>query len=122
MFTMPFARKHLQWAIAYGAEILRGHFHGPVSYEETTAAKLQSPTACAEGFLRNLLPDGTRLLLSQHLEDNSTFHVPQSEIAYTQSPAGLKALCAIQVEMTGDNKSKYSFGLFLPEKWNGKFL
>lgn len=119
---MSFGRKQLQWAIAYGTEILRGCFPGTVSFEETTAAKLESPIACTEGSLSNLLPDGTRLLLSQKLEDNSTFHVPESEIAYTQWPSGLKALCALQVEVTGDNDSKYSFGLFLPEMWNGRFL
>lgn len=119
---MPFARNQLQWAIAYGAEMLRGHFHGPVFNEETSAAKLHSPVTCIEDSLKDLLPDGSRLLLSQHLVENSTFHVPESEIAYTQSPTSLKALCAIQVEMTGDNNSKYSFGLFLPEEWNGKFL
>lgn len=122
IFTMPFYRNQLQLAIAYGAEILRGDFHGPVSYEGTAAAKFQSPIACTEESLRNILPDGSKLLLSQKLEENSTFHVPESEIAYTQSPAGLTALCALQVEMTGDNNSRYSFGLFLPEKWNGKFL
>lgn len=119
---MSFGRKQLQWAIAYGAEILRGGFPGMVSLEETTAAKSESPVACTEGSLSSLLPEGTRLLLSQRLEDNSTFHVPESEIAYTQSPSGLKALCALQVEVTGDNDSKYSFGLFLPDIWNGRFL
>lgn len=119
---MLFGRDQLQWALAYGAEILRGCFPGMVSFEETTAAKFDSPIACNKGSLSSLLPDGTRLLLSQKLEDNSTFHVPASEIAYTQSPSGLKALCALQVEVMGDNGSKYSFGLFLPEKWNGRFL
>lgn len=93
-----------------------------VSYEETTAARVQVPIDCAGKSLKALLPDGGKLLLSQHLEENSTFHVPESEIAYTQSPTGLKALCALHVELTGDNDSKYSFGLFLPENWNGKFL
>lgn len=119
---MSFGRKQLQWVIAYGVEILRGGVPGMMSSEETAAANLKSPIACTERFLRGLLPDGTRLLLSQQLEDNSTFHVPESEIAYTQSPSGLKALCALQVEVTGDNDSRYSFGLFLPDVWNSRFL
>lgn len=119
---MSFGRKQLQWIIAFGAEILKGSFPSEVSFEEATAAQFKSPNSCTEGSLSSLLPDGTRLLLSQKLEDNSTFHVPESEIAYTQSPSGLKALCALQVEVTGDNDSKYSFGLFLPEIWNGRFL
>lgn len=119
---MSLGKKQLQWIIAYGTEILRGGFPGMMSLEETSPVKLKSPVACNAGSLSNLLPDGTRLLLSQQLQDNSTFHVPESEIAYTQSPSGLKALCALQVEVTGDNGSQYSFGLFLPEKWNGRFL
>lgn len=119
---MSLGRKQLQWIIAYGAEILRGGFPGMMSLQETSAVKLKSPVACNAGSLSNLLPDGTRLLLFQQLQDNSTFHVPESEIAYTQSPSGLKALCALQVEVTGDNGSQYSFGLFLPGKWNGRFL
>lgn len=119
---MFFGRKQLQWAMAYGLEMLRDGFPGMMSFEETTAFKFKSIVPCTEGSLSNLLPDGTRLLLSQQLKDNSTFHVPKSEIAYTQSPSGVKALCALQVEVKGDNDSKYSFGLFLPEVWNGKFL
>lgn len=119
---MSFSRKQLQWVVTYGLEILRGCFPGMMSSEETTVAKFESPIACTEGSLSGLLPDSTRLLLFQHLEDNSTFHVPESEIAYTQSPSGLKALCALQVEVTGDNDSTYSFGLFLPDVWNGRFL
>lgn len=119
---MAFGRKQMQWAIVYGTQILRGCFPGMTSFGETPVAKLQAPIACTEDSLSNLLPDGIRLLLSQKLENNSTFHVPESEIAYTQSPSGLRALCALQVEVTGDNDSKYSFGLFLPEMWNGRFL
>lgn len=115
-------RSQLQWVFTYGTDILRGCFPGMMSFEKTDASKLESSIACTASSLSKLLPDGTRLLLSRKLEENSTFHVPESEIAYTQSPSGLKALCALQVEVTGDNSSKYSFGLFLPDKWNGKFL
>lgn len=119
---MSIGKKQLQWVVAYGAEILRAGFPGMMSSEETITAKFKSPIACTEGSLNELLPERTKLLLSQQLGENSTFHVPESEIAYTQSPSGLNALCAIQVEVAGDNGSKYSFGLFLPEEWNGRFL
>lgn len=119
---MSFSRQQLQWAIAYGAQFLRGCFHDMKSFYGSATGEVQSPIVCTAASLSNLLPDGTKLLLSQKLEDNSTFHVPESEIAYTQSPSGLKALCALQVEVTGDSGSKYSFGLFLPSKWNGRFL
>lgn len=45
------------------------------------------------------------------LGDNSTFVVTDNE-AYPESPTGLRALCAVQVNVTSDVNSHYSFGLF----------
>jgi hypothetical protein len=32
------------------------------------------------------------------------------------------SLCAIQAKVKSSESSEYSFGIFLPEKWNGRFL
>lgn len=53
---------------------------------------------------------------------NGTFTVPADEEAYTTSPTGLRALCAIQVNETSEAATHYTFGLFLPEDWNGRYL
>lgn len=32
------------------------------------------------------------------------------------------SLCAMQAKVKSSESSEYSFGVFLPEKWNGRFL
>jgi feruloyl esterase len=32
------------------------------------------------------------------------------------------SLCAMQAKVKSSERSEYSFGIFLPEKWNGRFL
>ncbi|KAM0714913.1 hypothetical protein Q7P37_009378 [Cladosporium fusiforme] len=79
---------------------------------------------CDCEFFKSILPDNATLILSESFSDNGTFKVPPSNIAYPQSPTGLPAACALQVNVTSSPTSAYSFGLFLPDPktWNNRVL
>ena len=62
------------------------------------------------------------VLLTSHIAEGETFHVPAGEIAYPQSPTDLPELCVVQINVTSSPESAYSFGLFLPVDWNDRFL
>jgi feruloyl esterase len=68
------------------------------------------------------LPPNAKVAYTRELADNSTFEVPLGDIAYPTSPQGLKALCAVQINVTSSSTSAFSFGLFLPKEWNHRFL
>lgn len=59
---------------------------------------------------------------AEKVAQNGTFVVPKSNQAYTTSPESLPALCQVQVNVTTEVRSHYSFGLFLPDSWNHRFL
>lgn len=59
---------------------------------------------------------------AERVAQNGTFVVPKSNQAYTTSPENLPALCQVQVNVTTEVRSHYSFGLFLPDSWNHRFL
>lgn len=77
---------------------------------------------CKPSAFEAHLPSNARVAYTRDLPYNSTFEVPLSDIAYPISPQGLKALCAVQVNVTSSPTSAFSFGLFLPEDWNNRFL
>jgi feruloyl esterase len=78
---------------------------------------------CNPAIFQGSLGFGTSLTFVKQLTNNSTFKVPTSDIAYPTSPTNLPALCALQVKVSSNTtNSSYSFGLFLPDNWNGRFL
>jgi len=77
---------------------------------------------CTPSAFQALLPANATVLLAQTVQNDSTFHVPTDDIAYPVSPTHLRALCAVQINVTSSNSSAYSFGLFLPQEWNERFL
>lgn len=77
---------------------------------------------CAPSAFEPHLPSGANVAYARDLPDNSTFTVPQGDIAYPLSPQGLQALCALQVNVSSSPSSAFSFGLFLPHRWNNRFL
>lgn len=89
------------------------------------AAALPAATAdCSNEYLKTLLPDNATLLFSEPVPDNGTFHVSPDNVAYPESPTGLPAACALQVNVTSSPTSAFSFGLFLPDSktWNSRVL
>jgi feruloyl esterase len=76
---------------------------------------------CTPSVFKGILGSSASIVFASLLPENSTFHVPPGDIAFPQSPAGLHALCVLEVEVA-DSDAPYSFGLFLPKSWNGRFL
>lgn len=74
--------------------------------------------SCNEDFFNSILPENATLILSECVNENSTFQVPPSNIAYPTSPTGLPPACAVQINVTSSSTSAFSFGLFLPDPKN----
>ncbi|KAI5369484.1 Putative tannase/feruloyl esterase, alpha/Beta hydrolase [Septoria linicola] len=87
---------------------------------------LLSPTVfafqCTPEAFQQIVPSTATVEFARQLQDNATFEVPEGNVAYPISPTQLRALCVVQVNVTSSPSSMYSFGLFLPENWNGRFL
>ncbi|KAL2014821.1 hypothetical protein VTN00DRAFT_2346 [Thermoascus crustaceus] len=77
---------------------------------------------CNLSAIKAFLPPDASVTFAYPLPENSTFQVPASNIGFPSSPSNLPALCAVEVKVPSSATSSYSFGLFLPEKWNGRFL
>lgn len=81
------------------------------------------PFECSPAaFSTCLLSLSAEVAYTSFISENGTFDVPVSDIAYPVSPTGLPAACVVQVNVTSSSTSAYSFGLFLPETWNERFL
>jgi feruloyl esterase len=74
-----------------------------------------APEHCSESFFQSILPENATLLFAESVNENCTFNVPPSNIAYPQSPTNLPATCALQINVTSSSISAFSFGLFLPD-------
>ena len=75
-----------------------------------------------ETFQAFLDANGTaaRVVYARHYAENSTFVNPN--ISSVTNPTQLPAACAIQVNATTDVNTHFSFGVFLPDTWNERFL
>jgi feruloyl esterase len=77
---------------------------------------------CSTAAFTSILGSNGTVTYAYPLPENSTFQVPAGDIAFPQSPAGLPSLCVVAIEVPSDSNASYSFGLFLPDTWNGRFL
>lgn len=88
------------------------------------AAQLQCTT---DTFTKILSSDSSRsesavVQWAHRVLKGGTFQVPESDIAYPESPTDLPEICVLQVHVTSSPESSYTFGLFLPVEWNERFL
>ncbi|KAI7047660.1 putative ferulic acid Esterase/Feruloyl esterase, partial [Hortaea werneckii] len=79
---------------------------------------------CTREAFADILPSNASVSFTRSIpvDGNSTFVVPAGDIAYPTSPTGLQPLCAVQINVSSSDCSAYSFGLFLPNEWNERFL
>ncbi|KAK3713529.1 hypothetical protein LTR37_008487 [Vermiconidia calcicola] len=94
-------------------------FFTPLSLLPSIASATLS---CTPSAFQAHLPSNAIVAFTRSVPNNGTFEVPTSNIAYPTSPEGLPALCAIQINVTRSPESSFSFGLFLPQDWNSRFL
>lgn len=85
------------------------------------AAPLALAFNCTPSAFQQHLPDNARVISTRSIPDGGTYEV-SGNVAYPISPTGLRALCALEVNVTSSPTSAYTFGLFLPQDWNERFL
>jgi feruloyl esterase len=86
-----------------------------------TSFSMVSAFDCTPSAFNKILGSNSSVVFASLLPENSTFQVSPGDIAFPSSPAGLRALFALEVAVA-DPKAPYSFGLFLPKSWNGRFV
>ncbi|KAJ5640686.1 ferulic acid Esterase/Feruloyl esterase [Penicillium herquei] len=85
-----------------------------------SASALPCSVSVFQKFLNENGLNGT-VAAANHIAANGTYEVSNDE-AYPTSPSGLPALCQMEANMTTSAGTVYTFGLFLPEHWNERFL
>ncbi|KAF2170462.1 hypothetical protein M409DRAFT_19283 [Zasmidium cellare ATCC 36951] len=81
---------------------------------------------CSRAAFQGILPTNisASVAYATTVPENSTFQVPESNIAFPTSPVLLRRVCAVQINITSSASSAYSLGLFLPDEdeWNERLL
>lgn len=77
---------------------------------------------CSADSFKQYLPSTATVTFASVVPANGTFTVSSGDVAYPTSPTNLGALCALEIKVQSSNASAYSFGLFLPNNWNKRFL
>ncbi|KAF1989736.1 putative ferulic acid Esterase/Feruloyl esterase [Aulographum hederae CBS 113979] len=91
-----------------------------------TAALLCLPSAlaasfeCSKPFINNLLADTAEALIVETITENGQFGQGLADAAYPNNATKLPALCAIHVRAQSSPLSNFTFGLFMPDNWNGR--
>jgi hypothetical protein len=78
-----------------------------------------------DAFQSILDSNGTvaQVVYAQHYDANSTFQNPNATtLQFGSNPVALPATCAVQINVTTEYQTHFSFGIFLPDDWNGRFL
>jgi feruloyl esterase len=76
---------------------------------------------CNIEFFKSILPSNASILGTYHVPANGSFG-QAADIAYPVNATNLPALCAAIVNVTSSATSSFTFGLFLPENWNQRFI
>jgi feruloyl esterase len=76
---------------------------------------------CNPAFFNHILPTNASTLLTDSLPANGSFG-QAADIAYPTNATNLPALCAVIINVTSSASSSYTFGLFLPDEWNERFI
>lgn len=89
---------------------------------------MQSPDAlggvleCDPAAFSSLLPSTVKIQYATPVASGGSFGGGEDNPEFPMSAEGLPELCAIEVKVKSSGVSSYSFGLFLPAKWNSRFL
>ncbi|MCJ1410742.1 hypothetical protein MMC19_004828 [Ptychographa xylographoides] len=76
---------------------------------------------CNPAAFKKILPTNAAISYAISNGPNSTFGNP-ADIAYPTNATNLPPFCAMLVNVTTSPSSFFTFGLWLPEKWNERFL
>jgi feruloyl esterase len=76
---------------------------------------------CNNAFFDHVLPANASTIGAYQVEANGSFG-QQWDIAYPNNATKLPALCAVIINVTSSATSSFTFGLFLPNEWNERFI
>ncbi|MCJ1321843.1 hypothetical protein MMC15_007188, partial [Xylographa vitiligo] len=76
---------------------------------------------CTPSAFTNVLPANASILHAIPNGPNSTFGNPYNP-GYPTNATNLPPFCAVLVNVTSSSTSSFTFGLFLPDQWNDRFL
>jgi feruloyl esterase len=76
---------------------------------------------CNNAFFDHVLPAEASTLVTYHVPANGSFG-QAGDIAYPTNATGLPPLYAVIINVTSSATSSYTFGLFLPNEWNERFI
>lgn len=88
----------------------------------SVAARAMS--TCSISTIKSFLPANATVFYANHYAANATFSPPAADNAGTY-PASYplpRAGCVAQGNVSFPDDTQYSFGIVLPDEWNGRFL
>ncbi|KAL2163562.1 hypothetical protein VTH06DRAFT_5620 [Thermothelomyces fergusii] len=77
---------------------------------------------CSREFLGTVLPPDATLENVAAVREGGSYGEGEANVAYPVDPTDLPALCAVTVRVSSSSTSSFRFGLFLPDRWNSRFL
>lgn len=87
-------------------------------------ADATSSTNCTVAAIQAALPtSGNATVLNvTSVPAGGSFGQGAADIPYPDNPTNLTSLCAVIINVTSSTESSFTFGLFLPDDWNSRFL
>lgn len=73
---------------------------------------------CSTAYFSSIIPSNATLNYALWLPENSTFSDAWADANATQLPPG----CAVGVNIPSSNASHFNLALYLPDKWNSRFI
>jgi feruloyl esterase len=74
---------------------------------------------CSTEAFDKILPSNATTLYAVEVPENGTFGVVE-DVSYPKNATNLPALCAVAFNVTSSPSSSFTFGMFLPQKWNNR--
>ncbi|KAF2644120.1 tannase and feruloyl esterase [Massarina eburnea CBS 473.64] len=107
---MPFTLRLLGLTLCAAIQVVEG-----ISQTPSTQCSIEN----ISGFLTQ--DDQAEVLMAHSISSNGSFG-EVGDVAYPQNATYLPSLCVATINVTSSSTSSYTFGVFLPDDWNKRFL
>ncbi|CAI6292323.1 unnamed protein product [Periconia digitata] len=89
----------------------------------TLVTSVHASSHCSVEDLSNFISqnDNAEVLMAQSISSNGSFG-EVGNVAYPKNATYLPSLCVATINVTSSPTSSYTFGVFLPDDWNQRFL
>lgn len=86
------------------------------------AVQASTSPNCTIAAIQSALPANATVLNVTSVSQGGSFGQGAADIPYPTNPTNLTSLCAVIVNATSSPETSFTFGLFLPDDWNARFL